>query len=222
MLLGRVFALTALARSGLLDTPPNSSSGGSHDEQLAAVAAVADQLVGLLHRKAFLREVAAAGLVELLQGRSTQDMAAVFDQSKALTAILTMPAASAIPESLLLALRLWHNLPAAILERCEVLPKSNPGQSQSQPKGHQSGSPTLTPPPALFWQQPQEVPRSAVAGAAAAMFTQQHMVLLQPVLLATTASAPRLHQVWGCLLALLLPGFTPTRVSAGVGRGVTE
>jgi hypothetical protein len=81
-----------------------------------------------------------------------------------------------------------------------------------------------TPPPQLFWQQPGAVHRQAVAGAAAAVLSAGCMSRLVPVLLATSSSYPRLHPVWGCLLALIIPGFVPIKVwlehgAATRGRG---
>lgn len=118
-------------------------------------------------------------------------------QAPRLSALLAAPVASSSPEALFLALRLWHNLPPQQLQRCDLLPALRAGQA---------------PPPALFWQQPGAVRRKAVAAAAAALFTAAHVQQLVPPLLLTSASHPRLHPVWGCLLALLVPGFTPLRV----------
>lgn len=71
-LLGRVFGLAALCRSGLPAALPAAPAGSI--SALRGTAVVAEQLLGLLQRKAFLRESAAAALVELLGGLSTADM----------------------------------------------------------------------------------------------------------------------------------------------------
>ncbi|KAF8062006.1 pol5 [Scenedesmus sp. PABB004] len=194
-LLGRVFGLAALARSGLVAALPAAPPGAASAAR--GVAAVAEQLVGLLQRKAFLRESAAAALAELLQGLRGADMAQVLREAPRLSALLAAAPASASPEALMLALRLWHALPPDALEHCQLLPPLPAGAA---------------PPPALFWQQPGAVQRGAVAGAASALFTVDQVSALCPALLASSASHPRLHPVWGCLLALLVPGFVPVRV----------
>lgn len=126
----------------------------------------------------------------------------VLPQSPKLTAFLQVPAASATPESLFVALRLWHNIPQQQLHRCQLLPALPAAAS---------------PPAELFWQQPGVVQRSSVAAAAAAVFAAGHVKALCPALLATTASHPRLHPVWGCMLALLVPGFVPVKVRGVFG-----
>jgi DNA polymerase phi len=121
----------------------------------------------------------------------------VLSQAPKLTALLQVQPASATPESLFIALRLWHNLPMQQLQSCQLLP-SLPASA--------------APPPELFWQQPGSVQRSSVTAAAAALFAAGQLKVLCPALLATTASHPRLHPVWGCVLALLVPGFVPVKV----------
>ncbi|WIA18061.1 hypothetical protein OEZ85_009542 [Tetradesmus obliquus] len=194
-LLGRVFGLAALCRSGLPAALPAAPAGSI--SALRGTAVVAEQLLGLLQRKAFLRESAAAALVELLGGLSTADMQQVLSQAPKLTSLLQVQPNSATPESLYIALRLWHNLPQQQLQSCQLLPKL-PANS--------------APPPELFWQQPGAVQRSSVAAAAAALFAAGQLKALCPALLATTASHPRMHPVWGCMLALLVPGFVPVKV----------
>ena len=81
-LLGRVFGLAALARSGLAIACPAAahapSEGADADKQslaaLSCVAVVAEQLVALLQRKSFLRESAAAAVVDLLQSLTVEEM----------------------------------------------------------------------------------------------------------------------------------------------------
>lgn len=200
-LLGRVFGLAGLTRSGLITALPAAADGPSTSScssaVLSATAAVAEQLAGLLQRKSFLRESAAAGLVELLQDLDQQQMASVLQQAPKTGAILQASSPAASPESLYLALRLWHVLPAQQLQRCELLPKLQEGQ---------------VPPPRVFWEQPSAVKRKAVAAAAAAVLSAEQVQVMTPALLLSTASSPRLHPVWGCLLALLVPGFVPVKV----------
>lgn len=190
-----MFGLAALARSGLIAACP-AAAGSSSDAVLAATAAVAEQLVSLLQRKSFLRESAAASLLELLEGLDQQQLAGVLAQAPKTAALLAPAPGKATPESLLLALRLWHVLPPEQLQQCQLLP--------TLPAG-------VAPPPALFWTQPLAVPRKSVAGAAAAVFEPRHVQAMGDALLLTTASHPRLHPVWGCLMALLVPGFVPVK-----------
>jgi hypothetical protein len=129
----------------------------------------------------------------------------VLNQAPKLSALLQVQPASATPESLFIALRLWHNLPAQHLQSCQLLPRLPA---------------SAAPPPELFWQQPAAVQRSSVAAAAAALFAAGQVKALCPALLGTTASHPRLHPVWGCVLALLVPGFVPVKVRADLAIGV--
>lgn len=204
-LLGRVFGLAALTRSGLITAVPAAAADGSSSSSpaaaLSAAAAVAEQLAGLMQRKSFLRESAAAGLVELLQGLDQQQLGSVLQQAPKTTSLLLVAPTAASPESLYLCLRLWHALPAQQLQQCQLLPKLQAGQQ---------------PPQQGFWEQPAGVKRKAVAAAAAAVFSPQQVQSMTPALLLSTASSPRLHPVWGCLLALLVPGFVPVKVRASL------
>lgn len=198
-LLGRVFGLAALTRSGLISAVP-SAAGGTINSSPAAVAsataAVAEQLAGLLQRKSFLRESSAAGLVELLQGLEEQQLASVLQQAPKTLSLLQAAPTAASPESLYLCLRLWHAMPGQTLQQCQLLPKLQAGQA----------------PPQVFWERPSTVKRQAVAAAAGAIFSAEQVQRMTPALLLSTASSPRLHPVWGCLLALLVPGFVPVKV----------
>jgi hypothetical protein len=204
-LLGRVFGLAALTRSGLISALPSAAAADSTSTScspaavLTATAVVAEQLAGLLQRKSFLRESAAAGLVELLQHLDQQQMGSVLQQAPKTLSLLHAAPASASPEYLYLCLQLWHALPAQELQQCQLLPQLHAGQQ---------------PPPQVFWENPAAVKRKAVAAAAAAVFSADQVQRMTPALLLSTASSPRLHPVWGCLLALLVPGFTPVKVRA--------
>ena len=133
---------------------------------------------------------------------ATHLTAQVLSQAPQLSSLVQTSPASATPELLFLVLRLWHNLPHQQLQRCQLLPQLPPGAD---------------PPPQQFWLQPSAVERGAVAPAAAAVFSAKHVQELVPCLLATSASHPRLHPAWGCLLALLVPGFVPVKVRGWVG-----
>lgn len=93
-------------------------------------------------------------------------------------------------QALLLALRLWSNLPADLLKEMSLLPAGT------------------KPPPKGFFTTGQGTAVSAAAG----MFSQEHLQQLLPVLRSSSSSHPRLHSVWLTLLALLVPGFTATKV----------
>ncbi|KAI8471961.1 MAG: DNA polymerase phi-domain-containing protein [Monoraphidium minutum] len=180
-LLGRVFGLAALARSGLAS--PSAPAAARAAEQLCALSA----------RKVFLRESAAAALLELLEGLPPGvAVGDVIEASPALRALLLQPAASAPPEALLLALRLWGRLPPPLRSRCELLPAGAP-----------------PPPPGVWARGAAPGERAGAEAAAAALLSRTHLSALGPALAASSAAAPRLHGVWGCLLALLLPGFNP-------------
>ena len=63
-------------------------------------------------------------------------------------------------------------------------------------------------------------PREAVDSAAAAFFSAHHLERLKPLLAATSRSHPRLHPLWGHLLALLVPGFHPHSVRTPCTAGL--
>lgn len=194
-----MFGLAALTRSGLIKAVPSAADGtinSSPAAVLSATAVVAEQLAGLLQRKSFLRESAAAGLVELLQGLDQQQLGSVLQQAPKTSALLQAAPSAASPESLFLCLRLWHAMPAQQLQQCQLLPKVPASQA----------------PPQVFWEQPSAVKRTAVVAAAAGVFSAEQVQRMTPALLLSTASSPRLHPVWGCLLALLVPGFVPVKV----------
>lgn len=142
---------------------------------------------------------AATVLLELCQAADDSTLVALVERSGApLASWLTAPPTDASPEALLLALRLWPRLPAAVVQSCPLLPE---------------GFHASTPLPAnLFMNNAGAANSKAVAVAAAAFFTRHHLTALLPVLRATTQSHPRLHIVWPTLLALLMPGFSAEKV----------
>ena len=94
-------------------------------------------------------------------------------------------------QAFLLAIRLWSKLPADLLSEVSLLPQG------------------ITSPPDSFFTKGQ----GSASAAAAAVFSQQHLQTLLPVLRSTSSSHPRLHSLWPTLLALLLPGFTAVKVA---------
>jgi DNA polymerase phi len=142
--------------------------------------------------------VAGAVLLELCQAVDDATLAGLVGGAQApLAAWLTAPPADASPDALLLALRLWPRLPAAAAEACPLLP---------------AGFAAKKLPAQLFTDPSASAGSKAVAAAAAAFFSKQHLTSLLPVLRGTTQSHPRLHSVWPTLLALLIPGFTADKV----------
>ena len=118
-------------------------------------------------------------------------------EGEELSAWLTAPPEESSPEALLLALRLWHRLPADVCAACPWLPAGNAA------------------PPAALFDATDSLARGngsgnggATGAAATAFFTEQHLRQILPALRTSTHSHPRLHSVWPTLLTLLLPGFT--------------
>ncbi|KAK9825628.1 hypothetical protein WJX81_000686 [Elliptochloris bilobata] len=193
-LLGRVFAYAAVARSGRLSRHGSSAAG-------TARAAVA--LVDAMRRKSFLREAAAEALLNMAESLDAAALAQLIEASPEVLELLTAPPADALPEGLLLAVRLWGRLPADLAAQCALLPAGAP------------------PPPADFFTSTAHDGAHAAPGAAAAFFSRAHLQELLPVLRASSAPHPRLHALWPTLLALLLPGYTPARDAGARARQAT-
>lgn len=113
ILIGRMFGLGAVVRAGL------AASG-------ADAATVAEEVAGLAAKKSFLRETAAAVLLELAEALPPPAAAAMLSGAPAVAAWLEAAPDAATPEALLLALRLWAVLPPALLTKCRLLPKGAP------------------------------------------------------------------------------------------------
>ena len=95
---------------------------------------------------------------------------------------------------LFLALRLWGRLPADVTAQCSVLPQG------------------VQPPAADFFTTSRPAAARHPEDAAAAFFSAEHLAKVLEPLRSSTASHPRLHSVWTTVLALLIPGFTPSKV----------
>jgi DNA polymerase phi len=98
-------------------------------------------------------------------------------------------------QALLLALRLWPLMPQQLRKLCALLPAVD-----------------ITDVPAAGGSS-HTTAYAASAQGAAAFFAPEHLGKLLPVLRATSVAHPRLHTLWPTVLALLLPGFAPKRVS---------
>lgn len=113
--------------------------------------------------------------------------------------ISSLSSACLLMQALLLALRLWPAMSAAVQAACPLLPDIRiPGASAA-------------------WAAQRTTAFAASAEAAAAFFEPAHLAKLLPVFRGTTAAHPRLHSLWPTVLALLLPGFAPKRVGMLVG-----
>ena len=91
-------------------------------------------------------------------------------------------------------MRLWPYMPSDLLSECPLLPKNCPVPSP----GAYSGL--------------QDVKSASTAGAA--FMTSSHLSSVSSALAEGSASHPRVHSVWLTLLTLLIPGFTPVKVSS--------
>ncbi|GFR51036.1 hypothetical protein Agub_g13364, partial [Astrephomene gubernaculifera] len=182
-LLGRIFGYGALLRSGL---PLEAGQLGSLFSGLLECGA----------RKSFLREAAAAVALEAAARMEPAGVAALAVPGLPLGKMLAAPVEESTPEALLLALVLWPHLPASVISSCRLLPPNTP-----------------PPPPELFASassQPLSAATTAAAAATAAgFFTAEHLRRLLPLLLASSASHPRMHTLWRYVLPMLLPGFRP-------------
>ncbi len=105
-------------------------------------------------------------------------------------------------QALLLALRLWPAMPKELQSSCPLLPAARI--------------------PSSSWAAGRTTAYAASAEAASGFFQPSHLAKLLPVLRGTTAAHPRLHLLWPTLLALLLPGFAPKRVSEAAIYGAAE
>jgi DNA polymerase phi len=100
-------------------------------------------------------------------------------------------------QALLLALRLWPLMPQQLRDSCALLPVAD---ISDLPASGGSSHTTVY---------------AASGQGAAAFFASSHLSKLLPVFRATSGAHPRLHTLWPTVLALLLPGFAPKRVSIG-------
>lgn len=92
-------------------------------------------------------------------------------------------------------MRLWGRLPPAVLAECALLPQQAP-----------------QPPHGYFTAAAAAAGELAPVATSQAFFTAQHLQKLSEALVTSSLSHPRTHTLWLSLLALLLPGFAPTKV----------
>jgi DNA polymerase phi len=147
-----------------------------------------------------------AVLLEVCEAADDEALAALVQAEGPLAPWLTASPGDALPEALMLALRLWPRLPPAVAARCPLLPAA----------AKQGGSEPLA---RNVWADPSAAAKSgAFAEASARFFSRQHLEALLPVLRATTQAHPRLHSLWPTLLALLMPGFSADKVRKACPR----
>ena len=96
----------------------------------------------------------------------------------------------------MLALRLWRFMPAELRKASGLLPAC------------------AAAPSAQVFTQGRNVKDKGDTAVAAALFSENHLDKVAPLLRPTTQGHPRLHTVWPTLLALLLPGYS-AEVAAG-------
>lgn len=92
----------------------------------------------------------------------------------------------------MLALRLWPFMPPSLISECRMLPRDCPAPSPGAFTGAKDAKSAST--------------------AGAAFMTGPYLSSLRGAL-ADSASHPRIHSVWLTLLSLLIPGFTPVKVT---------
>ncbi len=97
-------------------------------------------------------------------------------------------------QTLLLALRLWSRCSPAFVAQCPLLPSG----VQPPSKG-------------FFTAKTAETADHPVA-AAEAFFAGPHLQKALTALRLSSSSHPRLHSLWPTLFALLIPGFTASKV----------
>ncbi|KAK9903496.1 hypothetical protein WJX75_007153 [Coccomyxa subellipsoidea] len=186
------------AREGLLGRifgyAAFSQAGRAAD--LAVADRLATSLVAVMGRKAFLREAAANALLACAEALPEPVLARLLESNEAMRGLLLCTASEATPEGLLLAVRLWARMPAGVRGDCALLPQQSP------------------PPPRTFFTAVPAASPAPVA-ASAAFFSGRHLQALSEALVTSSLSHPRIHSLWFSLLALLLPGFTPTKVEGG-------
>eukprot|EP00897_Mesotaenium_endlicherianum_P003641 jgi/Mesen1/3304/ME000191S02441 len=120
VLLGRVFALGVLVRSGRIARGA-AKGGASRNRSLEVATSVSEELLSLAAQKAYLREPATAVVLELAQQLDREQVAKSVLAAPLVQAALTCQADAATPEALLLALKLWDKLPAPVSEACPLL-----------------------------------------------------------------------------------------------------
>ena len=190
ILMGQLFGVAALVRAMAARL---QSGGFAEEDAIAFGVVVAEEIATLAMSKVYLAESAAAVIVELasaLGGGAA--VTAVVEQSPALTKWLTVPAAEAGPEVILLAVELWSVLPGPIARACAVLPAVTPDDDGKKGAAKKS----------------KKAAEEAQIRRSAAMFARDHLVLIRDALMEASYTHPQVHSVWGTLIkrAQKVPG----------------
>ena len=104
-------------------------------------------------------------------------------------------------QDLMLALRLWPSLPPDLVSGCPMLPGGCPAPGPGTFTGTQDAQ--------------------SASAAGLAFMTPAHLSRVGEALADASASHPRVHSVWLTLLSLLIPGFTPVKVSPSPQQALT-
>ena len=98
-------------------------------------------------------------------------------------------------QALFLVLRLWSRSSPDFIATCPLIP------------------PKAAPPSKTFFTNSKPDAGNHPVDAADALFSPSHLQRLLSPLRLSSASHPRLHLIWPTLLALLIPGFTSSKVA---------
>eukprot|EP00798_Chlamydomonas_sp_ICE-L_P019314 gene19314-25966_t len=197
VLLGRVFGMGSLVRSGLI--PTNDS---------AVACAVVKELLSLSNKKSFLREAAIAVMLEMCQQLDAVTMKSLLEESEPLRSFLTVSSQEASAEALLLSLVLWPQIPADLIKLTPLPQNCPPPPATFLSPRHQpaaANSNKKTP------KKDKKDPTDSLAATSAALFSSEYLKSALNPLLTSTSSNPRLHTMWNYLLPFLLPSYRLTK-----------
>jgi DNA polymerase phi len=226
---GQLFGLGAIiraleAREAAAAAPQKKKEAAEAAARtLALRAALAEELVALAAKKSFLAEGAAALLVQLVGAVVKPQLAAFLKAAPTFATWLQADPDSARPEV------------RAFSHPRRVRGGAQAPCGEKRPRGTSSrGSLTRLPRAAhqvlvvllkLLPKLPADVvaqcpmlPEGVVANPVA-LFARSHLEALLPTLKATSAAHPRMHSLWGVLLAALVPGLAVTECGRVLGSG---
>lgn len=109
--IGRTLCCAAIIKSGVFD------------RDTAMILEIAKELTSIYERKAAMREMCSALLVDLFNNLDLELVKSIFDSCLQLQEVLLQDPEDAETEAIFLCLSLWGSLPNKILSRCQLLPK---------------------------------------------------------------------------------------------------
>lgn len=109
--IGRTLCCAALIQSGTLY------------KDAAMIVKIIKELTSLYERKAAMREMCSALIVDLFHQLDPESIKSVFDSCDQLQEVLLQDPEDAEAETTFLCLNLWGFMPNEILSRCQLLPK---------------------------------------------------------------------------------------------------